>query len=303
MDVSTRQLRAFRLVAQHNNFTRAAEALFITPSGLSVLIKALENRVGFRLFDRTTRHVELTPHGSELLAVIQRNLAELDAAIANIGRSAKRGHQSISLGTTPLVAANILPPAMREFRKQRPDVRIQLFDADLPRLIKMVEAGKLDMSLGIFKAMPGVRREPFFRFSLMVARAAEVDGLSRATMSWSALDGETLIALSSEHPHQQLIDRHLELAGVKTRIASVVNLLDTQIALVEAKEGIAIIPSFGMPACRNRKVTMSQLINPVVRFDFHLISNRGKELPPGADDFSSFLKSYIATWAGRAGVL
>jgi DNA-binding transcriptional LysR family regulator len=303
MEVSTRQLRAFRLAAQHHNFARAAEALFITPSGLSVLIKELESRVGFRLFDRTTRHVELTAHGRELLAVIQRSLEELDAAIANIGRSAKRNQQSVSLGTTPLVAANILPPAIREFRKQRPEVRIQLFDADLPTLIQMVEAGKLDMSLGIFKAMPDVRREPFFRFSLMVARAAKDDIKPRRTTTWSALDGETLISLSPGHPHQQLIDKHLAQAGVKVQIGSIVNLLDTQIALVEAEEGIAIIPSFGMPACRNRKVVMSQLINPVVRFDFHIISRRGRELPPGADEFTSFLKSYIATWAGRAGVL
>src|ERR1700682_5053044 len=149
MEVSTRQLRAFRLAAQHHSFARAAEALYITPSGLSVLIKEVERRRGFRLFDRTTRRVELTPDGTRLLAVIQRSLEELDVAIATIGRSAKRNQQSISLGTTPLVAANILPPAMREFRKLRPDVQIQLFDADLPTLIQMVEAGKLDMSLGI----------------------------------------------------------------------------------------------------------------------------------------------------------
>ena len=211
--------------------------------------------------------------------------------------------QSLSLGVTPLVAANILPPAIREFRKQRPDLRIQLFDADLPTLMKMVETGKLDMSIGIFKGMVGVRREPFFRFSLMVARAAS-DGMPpRATTSWSALDGETLISLSPGHPHQQLIDKHLAQAGVRVQIGSVVNLLDTQIALVEAEEGIAIIPSFGLPACRNRKVVTSRLVNPVASFDFHLISNRGKELPPGADEFTAFLKSYIATWAGRAGVL
>jgi LysR family transcriptional regulator, carnitine catabolism transcriptional activator len=92
-------------------------------------------------------------------------------------------------------------------------------------------------------------------------------------------------------------------AGIKSKIKSVVNLLDTQIALVEAEEGIAIIPSFGMPACRNRKVVMSPLINPVVRFDFHMIRPRGKQLPPEADEFTAFLKSYIATWAGGAGVL
>jgi LysR family carnitine catabolism transcriptional activator len=83
----------------------------------------------------------------------------------------------------------------------------------------------------------------------------------------------------------------------------VANLLDTQIALVEADEGIAIIASFGLPACRNRKVVMRRLIDPVVTLDFHQISRRGKPMPPGADDFAAFLKAYIATWAGRAGVL
>ena len=187
MEVSTRQLRAFRLAAQHHSFARAAEALYITPSGLSVLIKELESRVGFRLFDRTTRRVELTPDGRQLLVVIQRSLEELDVAIANIGGGAKRNRQSISLGTTPLVAANILPPAMREFRKLRPDVKIHLFDADLPTLIQMVEAGKLDLSLGIFKSMPGVRREPFFRFSLMVARPARDERAERSSVTRSGL--------------------------------------------------------------------------------------------------------------------
>ena len=61
-------------------------------------------------------------------------------------------------------------------------MQIRLFDADLPTLIQMVEAGKLDMSLGIFK-----------------------------------LEGETLILLSRGHPHQQLIDHHLTKAGVKVQ--------------------------------------------------------------------------------------
>jgi DNA-binding transcriptional LysR family regulator len=99
-------------------------------------------------------------------------------------------------------------------------------------------------------------------------------------VQWSALDRETLISLSSGHSHQQLIDKHVAQAAVKVQIGSVVNLLDTQIALVEADEGIAIIPPFAIPACRNRKVVVSQLVNPVVRFDFHLISRRGRDALP-----------------------
>jgi LysR family transcriptional regulator, carnitine catabolism transcriptional activator len=303
MEFTSKQLRAFRLVAQHRNFARAAEALFITPSGLSVLIRELESHLGFRLFNRTTRHVELTAYGDDFLTVIRPSLEALDAAIAQIGRSAKGSSQSISLGTTPLVAANILPPAIREFRRHRPDLRIQLFDADLPTLMQMVEAGKLDMAVGIFKGAAGVRRAPFFRFSLMVIRAGQGDAPPRAATTWSALQGQTLISLSPTHPHQQLIDKHLVKAGVQCQAGAVVNLLDTQIALVEAEEGIAIIPSFGLPACRGRKVVMSKLINPVVHLEFHQISNRGKKLPPGADAFTAFLKSYIARWAGQAGVL
>ena len=71
----------------------------------------------------------------------------------------------------------------------------------------------------------------------------------------------------------------------------------------EAGEGTAVIPSFVLPACQNRKVAMSKLTNPVVNVDFSRISLRGKKLPPGADDFTSFLQSYIARWAGRAGIL
>ena len=178
-----------------------------------------------------------------------------------------------------------------------------MFDANLATILKKVEAGKLDMGLGISKSVPGLRRTPFFRFSLVVIRADKDGAIHPVSTAWSVLNGQTLISLPPNYPHQQLIDEHLAKTGVRWQPGVVVNFLDTQIALVEADEGIAIIPSFGLPACRNRKVVMSQLINPVVNLEFHQISNRGKKLPPGANEFTAFLKSYIARWAGRAGVL
>jgi DNA-binding transcriptional LysR family regulator len=82
-----------------------------------------------------------------------------------------------------------------------------------------------------------------------------------------------------------------------------VNALDTQIAMVEAGQGAAIIPSFGLPVCRNRDVVMSRLINPAVTMDFHHIRSLGRKLPQAADDFASFLHGYMARWAGGAGVM
>jgi LysR family carnitine catabolism transcriptional activator len=305
MEFTSRQLRAFQLVAQHHSFTRAAEALFITVSGLSVLIRELENQLGFRLFDRTTRQVVLTEYGNDLLAITRKTLPELDAAMSRIGRAAKGGSQSISVGTTPMIAANILPQAIKEFRSQRSDLRIQLFDADLTTLFQRLEAGNLDMAVGMvwFKGVPGFQRTALCRFSLMVIRADKIGAPHRASTTWSALNGQTLISLSPTVPHQQIINKYLAKTGAVCERGAVVNLLDTQIALVEADEGIAVIPSYAVPVCRNRKVVMSRLINPIVGLEFSQITTRARKLPPGADEFSAFLKTYGAGWPGHAGVL
>jgi len=303
MEFTSRQLRAFHFVAQHQSFARAAEKLFITPSGVSVLIRELERQLGFRLFNRTTRRVELTTFGSKLLAATQPGLKALDAAMSRIEQAAKGRTRSIYVGTTPWMAAHVLPPAVKEFREQRPDLHIRLFDGNVSTVARRVVAGKLDLGLGIFERMPGVRWAPFFRFSLMVVRPDKNGTFSRVSTRWTALNGQTLISLTSNYAHQQMIDKQLEKSGVVCKQRQTVNLLDTQIGLVEADEGIAIIPSFGLPACRNRKVTMSALVDPVVTLEFYEISHRGRRLPEEAREFSAFLKRYIARWAGEAGAL
>jgi LysR family transcriptional regulator, carnitine catabolism transcriptional activator len=303
MEFTSRQLRAFHLVAEHQSFARAAERLFITASGLSVLIRELERHLGFRLFDRTTRRVTLTAYGGDLLAASQPSLKALDTAMSRIEQAAKGRTRWISVGTTPWIAANVLPPAIRAFRQQRPDLRIRLYDGNRGTVARRVVAGKLDFGVGLFGKMPDLRTSPFFRFSLMVVRPATNSALSRASTKWSALNGESLIVLTSNYPHQQLIDAQLAKSNISLKRTQTVNLLDTQLGLVEAGEGAAIVPSFALPACRSRKVTMSELVDPVVTLELDQISHRGRKLQDEASEFSAFLKKYVATWAGEAGLL
>jgi DNA-binding transcriptional LysR family regulator len=116
-------------------------------------------------------------------------------------------------------------------------------------------------------------------------------------------EGENLISLVPTNEIQQEVNKHLAQAGVAPPPAGVIHYVDTLLAMVEAGEGSGIVPSWALAACRNRKVVMSRLINPVVNLDFYQISDRGRKLPPRTEDFTSFLKSYIARWAGRAGIL
>jgi DNA-binding transcriptional LysR family regulator len=299
MEFTSRQLRAFLLVAQHRSFTRAAELLFITPSGLSALIREFESELGFRLFNRTTRHVALTRSGAEMVKIAQESLQRLEGMAARIGHSVGQAKQSFSMGAPHLIAANILAPAIREFRAHHAGFRMDLFDERAPLLLPMVQEGKLDMALGIFARAAGIRRTLFLRFPLMVIRPEADQDLKRGSITWSALKGETVISLQPASPIQQLVDRNLSQAGITLSHNMHVNLLDTQIAMVEAGEGIAVVPSYATLASRGRRVVMSRLINPVAELEFSLISYRGKKLPSVALEFTEFLKSYFSRWASH----
>lgn len=293
MEFTSRQLRAFLLVSQHRSFTRAAEALFITPSGLSVLVRELETQLGFRLFDRTTRQVALTPSGADFLPVAQRSLAEVDAASSRIGRSASQASQTLSIGAGPLVSANIMTLAIKEFRAHRPALRVQLFDDRAPLILQMVQAGKIDIGLGIYPPTAGIRRTLFLRRPWVVIRPDKDAALRRSTITWSSLHGEKLIFLPPRSPIQEIVDKQLAHAGAVPTEITTVNMLDTQVAMVEADEGVAVIPYFGQIVFRNRKIVISRLINPVIEAEFHQISNRGKKLPLGTEEFMEFLKSFF----------
>ena len=179
---------------------------------------------------------------------------------------------------------------------------VSAFDGALNEIEQFVQAGKLDMGVGLFKNTPGLIRAPFFSFTLMLASPDRRFVINNVPTRWCSLDRRRMISLTNDYPHQLLIDKQLEKAGVTVVRGQVVKLLETQIALVEAKEGIAVIPSFGMLACRNRKVTMSELIAPVMTLDFYQITSRGSRLSDEAEEFSAFLNTYIAGWAGTSRV-
>lgn len=301
MEFTSRQLRAFLLVAQHRNFARAAELMFITPSGLSVLIREFEKELGFRLFNRTTRHVALTTSGSEMVSIARESLQKVDEVAARI-HSTGETNRSFSLGAPHLIAANIVVPAIREFRLHDAGFQIDLFDERAPILQKMVQEGKLDMGLGIFGPVSGIRRVLFLRFPLVVIRPKRDQEFKRDSMTWSAIKGERLICLQPASPIQQVVDGYLSRSRSAPSRKVAVNLLDTQIAMVEAGEGIAVVPSYSLLASRNRNIVMSRLINPVAEVEFSLISYRGVKLPVVANTFTEFLKSFFSRWAAHSTV-
>jgi LysR family transcriptional regulator, carnitine catabolism transcriptional activator len=131
MEFTSRELRAFHLVAQHRSFARAAEGSSDNTFGSQCV------NTGVGTPTRIPRQVALTAQGSDLLAVTQSGLMTLDAAMLPIAQA------------TPWIAANVLPEAIRQFREHRPDLHVRLFDGGLGGILRRVQGGKLDFGVGL----------------------------------------------------------------------------------------------------------------------------------------------------------
>jgi len=298
MNVSSRQLKAFVLAARHQSFSRAAEQLFITQPGMSMLMRELEGQLGFRLFDRTTRKVALTQLGSRLLPVAERSLLEFETAASVIGRSAT-ANRHLAIGATPLIASRLLPSAIAKYATRTPKLKISLRDGELSSVIAMTLSGQTDIGLGCFIApVTGVRRVALYRFSLMLIDPPDAPPRrSPRWLPWQEVKDRCLIGLPPDNPIQQLIDRNLQRVGRRAPPDMVLSYLETQIAMVAAGAGSAVVPTFTIPACRAFGVAMHPLTEPAVPLDLCQIIYRGRKLPAEADDFREFFKSYIAEWA------
>ena len=297
MNLNIRQVRAFLLTARYRSFSRAAEQLYISQSGISVMMREMEAQLGFRLFNRTTRKVTLTEFGKKLLPVADASLQALQASIAELAHAASNELRRFTVGVTPLIATHLAPPAVAEYSRENPNVQIRLYDAERPRIIAMVESGELDMGIGVFmKPTSNVRAVPLARFELMAIGPRRSRGRS---LTWEALAELPLIALPPDSNIQQLVTRYLARGGRKRPPDLIVNSLEAQIAMAEAGGGYAVLPTFAVPACKRWRVAMHALADPTAELDLYRIHNRGKALPAEIQRFSAFLQSYMAPWTAR----
>jgi len=143
--LDTDVLRSFVAIAEHGSFTRAARAVFRTPSALSMQIKRLETMLGESLFIREARRVQLTAHG-ELLLRYARQLLQLNAeAVACFLSPALEG--TVRIGTPDDVGTRVLPQVLGEFARSHPAVQVDVMTGASGPLIQRLDAGEIDLAL------------------------------------------------------------------------------------------------------------------------------------------------------------
>ena len=132
MNDRIRELAFFLRVTEEASFSSAARSLDLDPSTISKVIQRLENRLGVRLFQRTSRALQLTQEGQQFLAAAQKVMVALEEAEASIGPAASEATGVLRLSSTPAFARGRLAPLMPEFLKANPSVRVEFVLAATP---------------------------------------------------------------------------------------------------------------------------------------------------------------------------
>ena len=241
-----RHLRYFAAVAEAENVTRAALRLHVSQPALSRQVRDLEDELGFALLLRTAKSVSLTEAGrvflSEARAVLQRAYEAVKAARA----VAVGGSGELHVGYAPSPTVRLLPPALRAFQAELPQVRVKLHDLSTEEMIAGLREGRLQLAILVkpIRAMlRGLRFEALERDALRLAVAPGHPLARRRSVTRAQAAAEPFVGLTRrDYPEYYVtFDELFAATGVRPRIVEEHDGATSLIAAVEAGGGVALV--------------------------------------------------------------
>ncbi len=279
-------LQAFRAVAELGSFRKAAEAVNISQPALSRRIDKLEEALGVRLFERTTRSVTLTTIGRVFAPSAEQLLDDLDVALLGIRdvSSSRLGH--VTIACVPSVAYYFLPNVIANYRRRFPRIRVRLLDASANEVLGAVISGEADFGVSFMGS-----QEPEIEFKLLlqdrfVAACRRDHPLARKKrVTWSELYEHEYVSVGKTSGNRLLLDQALSAVAPSAPSVCETRHVTTMLGLVEAGLGVAAVPSMAMPGANHPILTSVPLVEPVVKRRVGIVRRRGRQLTPAAQEF------------------
>ncbi|MFF1912968.1 transcriptional regulator CynR [Streptomyces sp. NPDC058239] len=235
MGPELRHLRYLIAVAEHGNFTRAADELRISQPTLSQQIKQLERVVGVQLLDRSGRSVRTTDAGEVYVRHAQRALRELaaaDRAVLDVA-DLSRGH--LRLAMTPTFTAYLIGPLAQELHTRHPGVTLEVREMTQDRIEAGLLADELDLGIAFEGThLPGVVATALFTETLsLVVTTRRPDTRSERPLPVSDLAGQQLALLSSDFATRSHIDNYFAQHHISPPIAVEANSIQALTEIVQ----------------------------------------------------------------------
>jgi len=310
MNPTLRQMRAFVALAKTGNFTLAAQYMHVTQSALSGLIKELEQTLGVRVVDRSTRRIALTETGNELYPLFSQMIDDLDRALANIADQAQLRKGIVRVAVPQLMACTLLPQVIAAWRARYPDIRISLSDSPVEAVTTRVLSGETDFGIGPERdSAPQLEARELMEMPFEAVVPPDHPLAKRRRLGWSDLAAHPLITLRGQFTERLLADMGSGGRDGKAgsadplRPAHEVTYMTTALAMVASGLGVTVCMPYAAPLVRLHGLRMLPLDAPVLTRRFFVYTREQRSLSPAAAAFIAFLFDWVGAAGNPAGAL
>jgi DNA-binding transcriptional LysR family regulator len=272
-------------VAEELHFGRAAARLGVAQPPVSMMIARIEREVGFRVFDRTSRRVQLTPAGERLLGEAYRMIDLADETMLRIGEIRDGEAGRLRIGAAPLVLAAVAPQVLRRLNQLAPHIEIYVETTQWDRQTRMLRDGALDATFlvlpdtGAVPVEPGVDFIRLHRERLTIAVSDTHRLAARKRARLGELADQQLILWDREWlpPLYDEVLRSCREAGFSPRLLHHGLLLMARHALITSGLGYAVEPpSFWTPF---RGITLIEITPPPAQVTYYLSYRTSDDSP------------------------
>jgi DNA-binding transcriptional LysR family regulator len=297
-DLSPKQLRAIVTIAEYGSVSTAASALDMSQPALSRILQRVERVLGIKIFARSTRSLEITPAGREVIAVAERMLNDLKLTLRNVGELAGEQRGQVIVSAFPTFALASFPRIVRQFRQSRPNVVIHLRRGCNTEILEDVSRGIADFGVLYVSSVPEtikcvrLREDPLFA---VLPWNHPLGRQKDRPLKLNELRDVEYVSMGHNSHTQRLVDGAAAKAGFSLRSVVVAPGFQDVLQFVRAGVGVGIMPAEALP--RRRDFVARELSAPALSMTVGLISLRDRHLTPVV---SRLLKMTTEALKGRA---
>ncbi len=282
-----RRLTIFRTVADLRNFSRAAEVLHLSQPTVSQQIQGLEEQLGAKLLDRTSKAVELTAAGRELFARVGPLLEQFAETRRAVMQAVGTVSGPLTVGASLTIGEYVLPQVLSVFAREYPRVELKLQIANTEQICNKVAAGSLDVGLVEGRVeSPELHQERFLEDEVLFVAPAGHPWSDRRSLGPTDLRSERWILRELGSGTRQVLEEHLAAVGIDLQDIKIASELASTEAIkgaVEAGMGVSALSEWTV----RKELRLGTLVargpqsHPMKRA-FHAVYPRRRTLVPAA---------------------
>ena len=254
---TTKQLRYFVALTEHEHFGRAAQACFVSQSAFSAAIRELESQLGVQLVDRTNRQVTITAVGQEVATQARLCMRDLEDLV-DLARSQREPLAGpLRLGVIPTIAPFLLPKMLPRARKTFPKLKLFLREDTTEELHAQLMAGDLDLILIAFPyELRKVEAKTLFKDPFLLACREGTTLVDPENYRFNRLNAHSVLLLEDGHCLREHAIEACKLRNIEAVSRFSASSLLTLVEMVDADLGITFLPGIaeGSAMLRNTRV-------------------------------------------------